>query len=97
MTQAPSASALGAFLSFAVYYGAMQDDYAPERPNHFVDIPEVSDATVKAMLVDLVAAGHVARRPDWPEDPEQRTTLRLQIMGHFWRKFGRPVWIEGQR
>jgi hypothetical protein len=71
----------------------MDDDYEPQRPNHFVDIPEVSDATVQAMLADLQAAGHVAGSIEWPDDPRQRTILRLQIMGHFWRQFGRPVWV----
>jgi cell division FtsZ-interacting protein ZapD len=48
----------------------MQDDYQPQRLNHFVDIPEVSDTTVQAMLADLKAAGKVSGNTEWPEDPE---------------------------
>jgi hypothetical protein len=74
----------------------MADDYQPQRPNSFVDIPDVSDTTVQAMLADLKAAGKVAGDPEWPSDPGERTRLRLQIVGYFWRAFGRPVWVRGE-
>lgn len=75
----------------------MEDDYEPQRVNEFIDMPEVSDATVMAMLADLQAAGHVNGRTEWPDDAEQRTILRLQIMSAFWRAFGRQVWVRMPR
>jgi hypothetical protein len=76
------------------YDGAMEDDHNPQHVNDFVDIPEVSDATVRAMLADLEAADLVRGRTAWPEDPRQRAMLRLQTMSAFWRAFGRPVWVR---
>jgi len=72
----------------------MEEDYESPRHNNFVDIPEVSDATVKSMLADLKAAGHIHSDDVWPEDPRDRTILRLQTMSYYWRVFGRPIWIR---
>ena len=72
----------------------MDKDYEPRRPNSFVDIPAVTDATVQAMLADLQPGGPDPGAVTWPNAPPKRLALRVQIRRQFWRAFGRPVWVR---